>query len=109
MVLAHWIATGIIGSVSVSDPHAIVTLAEAKAWLRVDDDHEDAVIQCLIDAATEAALGYSDAFDRQTMTAPARLKLSILGHIAMAFEERDKIDAPAPSQGLIRPLRSLDI
>lgn len=85
----------------------IITLAEAKAYLRVDHDGEDATIQTLIDAACEAAVDYADAWDAAT-DAPARLRLAVLGHVARAFDARDDVDVPAASQGLARPLRTIE-
>lgn len=85
----------------------IITLADAKAYLRVDDDHEDAVIQAIVDAANEAAVDYADGWDPESEP-PARLKLAALGHAATAFDNRESVDVPAASQGLARPLRSMD-
>jgi uncharacterized phage protein (predicted DNA packaging) len=85
----------------------IVTLDEAKTYLRVDGDADDGLIVTLIAAATEAALSYADAYDPETEV-PARLKLAVLGHIAAAYDEREKVDVPVTSQGLARSLRTLD-
>jgi hypothetical protein len=87
----------------------IVTLAEAKAYLRVDGTEDDAVVQSILDAATEAALAYADTFDPEVDETPARLKLAILGHIAVAYDQRENVDTPTASLGLARPLRTLDI
>lgn len=48
------------------DPPAVatVTLAEAKAWLRYDDDDQDALIQGLIDAAVSHLDGWGGVLGR---------------------------------------------
>lgn len=85
----------------------IVTLNEAKAWLRVDADDENATIQSLIDAATEAALEYADAFDPTAEPSP-RMKLAILAHVSNAFRNRENPEAPGASKSLIQHLRVMD-
>ena len=75
-----------------------ITLAEAKAFLRVTDDAEDALVQLLIDAATgrvETAVGMV-----LTDPTPAPLRLAVLMLVAQAFEHRD---AGEPSLGLVEP------
>lgn len=85
----------------------IITLADAKAYLRVDHADEDAVIGAIVAAANEAVSEFADAWDTET-DVPARLKLAALGHVATAFDARNDVDMPAASQGLARPLRALD-
>ena len=69
-----------------------ITLAEAKAFLRVTDDAEDGLVQLLIDAATgrvEAATGLA-----LTDESPAPLRLSVLMLVAHGFEHREAAEAP---------------
>ena len=75
-----------------------ITLAEAKAFLRVGDDAEDGLVQLLIDAAiarVAAATGLS-----LNETSPAPLRLCLLMLIAHGFEHREAAEAPI---GLIEP------
>lgn len=69
-----------------------ITLAEAKAFLRVTDAAEDALVQLLIDAAAERveiAVG-------QVLTdpTPAPLRLAVLMLVAHGYEHREG-EAPA--------------
>jgi len=69
-----------------------ITLAEAKAFLRVTDAAEDALVQLLIDAAAgrvEAATGLS-----LSDVSPAPLRLCILMLVAHGFEHREAAEAP---------------
>ena len=88
----------------------IVTLAEAKQYLRVDHSDEDAMISMLIVSATEAALVYADGYDPDTDEQPTRLKLAILAHVARAYDNReDGADAPPSSGRLLMPLRDMEV
>ena len=69
-----------------------ITLAEARAFLRVTDDAEDALVQLLIDAAVArvaaaTALTLTDA-------SPAPLRLAVLMLVAHGFEHREAAEAP---------------
>jgi len=75
-----------------------LTLAEARAFLRVPDTAEDAVLTLLIDAAearVAAAAGVA-----LTAASPAPLRLSVLTLVAHAYEHRDAGD---PSLSLVEP------
>lgn len=75
-----------------------LTLAEARAFLRVSDTAEDAVLTILIDAAearVAAAAGVA-----LTATSPAPLRLAVLILVAHAYEHRDAGD---PSLALVEP------
>jgi hypothetical protein len=81
-----------------------ITLAEAKAFLRVVDDAEDGLVQLLIDAAVqriEAAVGLT-----LTEASPAPLRLTVLMLVAHGFEHREG-DPPAGGvEAWLAPYRS---
>lgn len=78
-------------------PQAL-TLAEARAFLRVSDASEDALLTLLIDAA-EARVA-SAAGVALTATSPAPLRLSVLVLAAHAYEHRESGE---PSLSLVEP------
>ncbi|MGE5501208.1 MAG: head-tail connector protein [Ignavibacteriales bacterium] len=75
-----------------------VSVAEAKAFLRVTDAAEDDLVSMLIDAA-QARVETATGLTLDT-TAAAPLRLSILMLVAHAFEHREEAEAPL---GLIEP------
>ena len=89
----------------------IVTLAEARMWLRVDQTWEDDTIQDLVDAATETALATADGYDPMGLAQPpASLRLAILTHVARAFQDREEgSDAPAGNARLLARFRRLEV
>jgi uncharacterized phage protein (predicted DNA packaging) len=81
-----------------------ITLAEAKAFLRVTDEAEDALIQLLIEAATERvelAVGLV-----LTDPAPSPLRLAILMLVAHGFEHREGEAPAALVEPWLAPYRS---
>lgn len=74
----------------------ICTLAEAKLFLRVDHDDEDAVIQELILTATAEALHLADDIDPEGETFPPGLKTAILMHVCAIYEDRYNEGASVP-------------
>jgi len=69
-----------------------ITLAEARAFLRVTDDAEDALVQLLIDAAV-ARVAAATALTL-TDVSPAPLRLAVLMLVAHGFEHREAAEVP---------------
>lgn len=84
----------------------IVTLGEAKAWLRVSGDDENETIALLIKAASDAVGDLADLWDG-TGEAPARLKLAVLTRIATSFDNRERTDGSVGEPRLIGPLHKI--
>ena len=75
-----------------------LTLAEVRAFLRVPDASEDAVLTLLIDAAEARVAAAAGVTLAPTSLAP--LRLSVLTLVAHAYEHRD---AGEPSLALVEP------
>lgn len=88
----------------------LVTLDEAKLFCRVDSIDEDETIATLIGAASAAILDIADAWTPvEGELVPDRIKLAVLAHVALAFDNRDEVDPPASAARLLSPMRRLDL
>ena len=93
------------------------TLEQAKAHLRVDHTHEDALIQSMIDAATQSVANHLDmhADDMEDyIDMPAPVAAAILLRVADLFENREAAnDRPYSKnptfEALLNPYRSLSV
>ena len=65
----------------------LITLDEAKAFLRVDHTEEDDLIEQLIATATETALAHADGLDEGDPV-PEIVRTSALLHVARLFDGR---------------------
>lgn len=84
---------------------APVSLTEAKLFLRVEHDAEDALIQTLIDAARARIEG--DVGLSLTSTSPAPLRLAILMLILNAYERGGSEMQMQPVEAWLAPYRTV--
>ena len=82
---------------------APVSLTEAKLFLRVEHDAEDALVQTLIDAAR--ARVESDVGLSLDSTSPAPLRLAVLMLVLRAYERGDGDMSLQPVEAWIAPYR----
>src|SRR6478609_6283627 len=91
-VTISFIAAG--AAIVVAEP---VTLAQAKAWLKVTHDDEDAIITALITTARQICEGYiSKSFVERTVTAILR---NDLGNIKLPYGPVNTVTSVADSEG----------
>ena len=86
----------------------IVTLEEAKTFLRVDYSEEDALIQSLILTATETALAHADGLVEGDPI-PESVRTAALIHVARLFDTRHNEDQPPASLTLANRYRKWDV
>ena len=82
---------------------AVVTLAEARVFLRVEHEAEDQLIQTLIDAAVARVSG--EVGLSLTSTSPAPLRLAVLMLVLRAFERGERAMDVGPVEAWIAPYR----
>jgi len=86
----------------------ILTLDETKAFIRVDDDGEDTLIQGLILTASETALAHADGLlDGDEI--PESVRTSALLHVARLYDNREEGAAPVASVSLANRYRKWDV
>lgn len=86
----------------------LVTLAEAKAYVRVEGSEDDGVLATLIAAASDAVADYADAWDG-TGDVPPRIKLAVLARVAAAYDERESISEAKGERDFVLPYRTLEL
>lgn len=90
----------------MADP--IITLAEAKEYLRVTYDDEDTLIAHLIATASESAMAHADGLE-DGATVPESVRTAALIHVARLFDTRHNEDQPPASLSLANRYRRWDV
>ena len=86
----------------------LITLDEAKAFLRVDHTEEDDLIEQLIATATETALAHADGLEEGDPV-PESVRTSAMLHVARLFDGREEGAAPPASVALANRYRAWDV
>lgn len=86
----------------------LLSLAETKLFLRVDDDEEDTLIAGLILTATETVLAHADGL-LEDDTVPESVRTSALLHVARLYDNREEGAAPVASVSLANRYRKWDV
>lgn len=86
----------------------LVTLEEAKAYLRVEYANDDALIAVLISAASDAVRDVATDWDGEG-DVPDRIKLAVLARVAVTYDERTNVNSGAGELTMLTPLRTLEL
>ncbi len=89
-------------------PDPIITLAEAKAFIRVDHTDEDTLINGLILAATETALAHADGL-LEADPVPESVRTSALLHVARLYDDRHSENPPQAAATLASRYRDWSV
>jgi len=91
----------------------LVLLDEAKVHLRIDHDEEDALIQEMVWAASEAVKDVASDVDwdeyNPPFDVPYRLKLAVLTRVARMYDDRHSMEAGKGELPMLTPLRKLEV
>ena len=87
---------------------SIITLDEAKAFIRIDYADEDPLILQLIDTASETALAHADGL-QPAGPIPESVRTSALLHVARLYDGRHEGAAPPASVSLANRYRKWDV
>lgn len=86
----------------------ILTLDEAKAFLRVEDSDEDQLIDALILTASETAMAHADGL-AETDEIPESVRTSALLHVSRLYDDRQSESPPVASATLANRYRNWDV
>jgi hypothetical protein len=89
-------------------PDPIITLAETKAFLRVDHTDEDTLINGLILAATETALAHADGL-LEADPVPESVRTSALLHVSRLYDDRHSETPPQAAATLASRYRDWSV
>jgi uncharacterized phage protein (predicted DNA packaging) len=90
----------------MADP--LVTLEEAKLFLRLDSNDEDDTVELLIASASDAVRDVATDWDGEG-DVPDRLKLAVLSRVQITFDNRGSVEAGTGELPMLTPLRTLEV
>ena len=85
----------------------LVTLEEAKVFIRVDHSDDDAMIAMMIAAASDAVADIATGWDGEG-TVPDRMKLAVLARVGMLYDKMS-LEGGEGELSMLTPLRTLEV
>lgn len=86
----------------------LVTLEEAKLFIKIPNEIEDPVIAMLITAASDAVRDVATDWDGEGEV-PDRIKLAVLMRVGALYHERDSLEPSKGELAFLQPLRTLEV
>jgi hypothetical protein len=86
----------------------LVSLLEAKVFMRVEHPEDDVVIATLIAAASDAVRDVATDWDG-VGDPPPRLKLAVLTRVCATYENRTTLEPAKGELPMLTPLRTLEV
>ncbi len=85
----------------------LVTLDEAKVFIRVDHSDDDAMIAQMVSASSEAVLDIATGWDGEG-DVPDRMKLAVLARVGQLYD-RMSLEGGKGELTFLTPLRTLEV
>lgn len=85
----------------------LVTLDEAKMFIRVDHSDDDAMIAMMIAAASDAVADVATGWDGEG-DVPDRIKLAVLARVGQLYDKMS-LEGGDGELGMLTPLRTLEV
>lgn len=85
----------------------LVTLDEAKIFIRVEHSDDDAMIAMMIAAASDAVNDVATGWDGEG-NVPDRMKLAVLARVGQLYDKMS-LEGGKGELGMLTPLRTLEV
>lgn len=85
----------------------LVTLDEAKMFIRIEHSDDDAMIAMMITAASDAVTDVATAWDGEG-DVPDRIKLAVLARVGLLYDKAS-LEGGKGELSMLTPLRTLEV
>lgn len=85
----------------------LVTLEEAKMFIRVEHSDDDAMIGMMVSAASDAVADVATGWDGEGAV-PDRMKLAVLARVGLLYDKAS-LEGGKGELSMLTPLRTLEV